>query len=164
MSLLVVIYFSGDAQSRGRHVNNATTPGTFSLGLEAGIPVGENGIPYSSVIGASLQYEIKPSPDLGITFNGGYLNYKFKSSYGGGSVGFVPLLAGFKYYFSSKAFFHGQLGAAIGIATGQGTSFAYAPGLGYKFSPRIDGEIKYMVISNKGGSLDNVGLRIAYNF
>jgi len=164
ISLLSIIYFAGYTQSKGRRATNATNPGIFSIGLEAGVPVGENGKPYSYIIGVSLQYETKPDSDIGITFSGGYLNYQFKSSYGGGSVGFVPLLAGVKYYFSQNTFFHGQLGAAVGTAKNQGTSFAYAPGLGYKFSPRVDGEIKYMGISNSGGSLNNAGIRIAYNF
>jgi hypothetical protein len=101
---------------------------------------------------------------MGITLNGGYLNYPIKKSYGGGSVGFVPLLAGVKYYFTPGAFFHAQLGAAIGTGTGQGTSFAYAPGLGVRLSPNFDAELKYMGISNKGGVLNNAGLRIGYNF
>jgi hypothetical protein len=158
---LSLIYYAGDAQSR------RTAPaggGGFSIGLEAGLPVGENAKPYSQVIGGSLQYEIKPASDMGITLNGGYLNFGLKKSYGGGSVGFVPLLAGVKYYFTPAAFFHAQLGAAVGTKTGQGTSFAYSPGLGYKLSPNIDAELKYTGISNKGGSLDNVGLRLGYNF
>lgn len=142
----------------------ATSNAQVSLGLEAGLPVGENGKPYSSVLGGSLQYEIKPAHDMGITFSGGYLNYNIKKEYGSGNVGFVPLLAGVKYYFTPSAFFHAQLGAAIGTASGQGTSFAYSPGIGYKFSPKVDAELKYQGISNKGGSLDNVGVRLAYNF
>ncbi len=136
-----------------------------SIGLEAGIPVGENASFYSSVLGGSLQYEYMPSEDVGITVSGGYLNYALKSSFGGGSVGFVPLMAGFKYYFTpSGVFFHGQFGAAIGTSEGQGTSFAYSPGIGISIIPQLDAEVKYLGISNSGGSIGNVGLRLAYNF
>jgi hypothetical protein len=138
--------------------------GGFSIGLEAGLPVGENAKPYSHVIGGSLQYEIKPATDMGITINGGYQNWGIKNSYGGGSTSFVPLLAGVKYYFAPRAFFHAQLGAAVGTASGQGTSFAYSPGVGINLGPNVDAELKYSGISNKGGNLDNVGLRLGYNF
>jgi hypothetical protein len=159
--LLTSMYFIGNAQS-GRSSSASTSH--FGIGVEAGLPLGENGKPYSVIVGGSLQYETLPSPDLGITLSGGYLHFPIKSSYGSGSVGFVPLLAGIKYYFSPNAFFHAQLGAAVGTATGQGTSFAYSPGVGVKLSPNIDAELKYMGISNKGGTIENVGLRLGYNF
>jgi hypothetical protein len=163
--ILSVIYFAGNAQTNGRYATTRPdyTSG-FSIGLEAGLPVGQNGFPYSAIIGASLQYERMPTSDIGITFSAGYLNYIFKSSYGGGSVGFVPLLAGVKYYFTPGVFFHAQLGAAVGTRAGQGTSFAYSPGLGFTIAPKIDAEIKYLGISNSAGSINNVGVHIAYNF
>lgn len=164
--LLSGIYLSGNAQSHGRRAANsadATVPGRFSIGLEGGIPVGGNTKPYSHTLGGSLQYEALPASDVGITLSAGYLN-SIKSAYGSGSIGFVPLLAGVKYYFVPGIFFHAQLGAAIGTSHGQGTSFAYSPGLGFRLSHNFDAEVKYMGISNKGGNLDNVGLRIGYNF
>ncbi len=164
--LLSAFYFAGNAQTKGRYATSrSTTASGFSIGLEAGLPVGENGKIYSSLIGGSLQYEIRPASDLGLTANAGYLNYNIKSKFGGhGSVGFVPLLAGVKYYFTPGAFFHAQLGAAIGTKSGQGTSFAYSPGIGFNLSRNLDAEVKYMGISNKGGTIPNVGVRVAYNF
>jgi hypothetical protein len=163
--LLSAICITVSAQKNRRNTSvRSTAASGFSIGLEAGIPVGENGKPYSSVIGGSLQYEIMPDKDLGITLSAGYLRYTFKSSYGGGGAGFVPLLAGVKYYFTPAVFFHAQLGAAAGTKNGQGTSFAYSPGAGFKFTSDIDAELKYMGISNSGGSLNDVGIRIAYNF
>ena len=165
--VLLISMCSGiKAQSRVRHVSTAeaTTPGRFSIGFEGGIPVGQNTKPYSHTLGGSLQYEALPASDVGLTLSAGYLNYALKSSYGSGSVGFVPVLAGVKYYFVPSVFFHAQLGAAIGTSKGQGTSFAYLPGIGFRLSRNFDAELKYMGISNKGGNLDNVGLRIGYNF
>jgi hypothetical protein len=146
--------------------NAQKNPSKFSIGVEAGLPLGENGKPYSSIIGGSVQYENMPASDMGITVSAGYQHWSIKSSYGGGNVGFVPLLAGVKYYFSPspRAFFHAQLGAAFGTKSGQGTSFAYSPGIGIHLNPNIDAELRYMGISNKGGTLDNVGLRVGFNF
>lgn len=157
--MLSAVYLSGNAQTK-----ESTTASRISVGVEAGIPVGENGKPYASILGGSLQYEARPDFDLGITINGGYLSYSIKQSHGSGSIGFVPLLAGVKYYFTPGAFFHAQLGAAVGTDEGQGTRFAYSPGIGFKLSSNFDTEFKYMGVSNKSGSLNNVGLRLAYNF
>ncbi len=181
--LLSSLFYAGNAQrervSRSRNgsgraaTTESVTTSHFGIGLDAGIPVGENGKPYSLAIGGDLQYEVLPAPDLGITFSGGYLNFPFKtayqSAYGPKSIGFVPLLAGIKYYFSPNAFFRAQLGAAIGVTKDvfgntPGTSFAYTPGIGVKLSPNFDVELKYLGISNKGGTLGNAGLRLGYNF
>lgn len=155
------LFTMGNAQTKS---NNVRGKSGFSIGVEAGLPVGQYAKPYGSVIGGSLQYEALPAHDLGITFNAGYLSYNLKSSYGSGSVGFVPLMAGVKYYASPMVFFHAQLGAAVGTKQGQGTSFAYSPGLGVKLSRDLDAELKYMGISNNAGSTDNVGIRLGYNF
>jgi hypothetical protein len=168
---LTTIYFAGNAQVKRRPAatySNSANAGRFSLGLEAGLPIGQNASYYSSILGGSLQYEIQPSSDMGITFNAGYLNWALKSAYktpnGPNSAGFIPLLAGVKYYMSPSAFLHAQFGAAVGTAKGQGTSFAYTPGIGFKLSPNLDAEIKYMGISNSGGTLSDIGARLAYNF
>lgn len=155
--LLSSTYYGSIAQTTKR------TSG-LGIGLEAGLPVGENGRIYSFTLGGSLQYESRPASDVGITLSGGYLTYRLKSAIGPGGAGFVPLLAGVKYYFVPNAFFHAQLGAAIGTASGQGTSFAYTPGVGAVLSRNIDATLKYMGISNKGGTLDNVALRVGINF
>ena len=162
---LTVLLFSSFAQTHRRNIpGGPATISRFSIGFEAGLPVGQNGKLYSSIFGGSFQYEYMPSNDLGITLSGGYLNYAFKSYYGGSSIGFIPLLAGFKYYFTPGVFFHGQFGAAIGTSRGQGISFAYAPGIGFSITPQLDAELKYMGISNSGGTLGDIGVRVAYNF
>ena len=180
--MLSSLFYAGNAQrertSRSRNgsgaaVGTSARTSHFGIGVEGGLPVGENGKVYSAVFGANLQYETMPDADLGITLSAGYLHFPLKKIYhttaGPNSSGFVPLLAGIKYYFTPGAFFHAQLGAAVSTTkdifgnTG-GTSFAYAPGVGVKLSPNIDAELKYMGISNKGGTLPNVGLRLGYNF
>ena len=153
--LLSAMYISQAQKSASSH---------FGIGVEAGLPLGDNGKPYSVILGGNLQYETLPSPDLGITVSAGYLHWPVKKSYGGGSVGFVPLMGGIKYYFVPNAFFRAALGAAIGTKTGQGTSFAYTPGVGVKLAQNVDAELKYLGISNKGGTLETVGLRLGYNF
>ncbi|MCW3111811.1 MAG: hypothetical protein JWR18_207 [Segetibacter sp.] len=177
--MLSMLFYATNAQrervarSRTGTTSASTTTSHFGIGLEAGLPVGENGKIYSAAFGGNLQYEILPDAELGITLSAGYLHFPLKKIYqttsGPNSTGFIPLMGGVKYYFTPSAFFHAQLGAAIGTtknAFGQtaGTSFAYSPGLGVKLSPNIDAELKYTGISNKGGTLPLVGLRLGYNF
>lgn len=159
------------ASAQARRSNSGTT--NFSIGVEAGVPVGQfpKGFqnPYSFIVGASLQVESHVASDLGLTGSLGYLSYSYKTNYqnnsnGGGSTGFVPLMGGVKYYFSPSVFGHAQLGAAFGTSSGQGTSFAYSPGIGFNISRNIDAEIKYLGISNSAATLGSVGVRLAYNF
>ena len=159
--MLSLIAFSLVASSQ---TIRGTNPGGFSLGLEAGVPVGEIGKLYSHILGGTLQYEYKPDAAFGITFNTGYLSYSIKKKFGGGSVGFIPALAGVKYYLAPAIFAHAQLGAAFGTDKGQGTSFAYSPGIGFNITPKFDVELKYTGISNKGGTLASAGARLAYTF
>ncbi len=161
--ILLLSVLSCVANSQRGRTSAAGTSG-FSIGFEAGLPVGENGKIYSGILGGSLQYEGRPASDVGITVSAGYLNYSIKNDYGSGNVGFVPLLGGVKYYFSPAAFLHAQIGAAVGTRKDQGTSFAYSPGIGLKLTQNLEATIKYAGISNKGGRLENVGARIALNF
>src|SRR3954449_6446241 len=64
--LLAAIYFSGNAQRKARYATAASRSGV-SIGVEAGLPLGENGKPYSFIIGGSLQYEMRPDAELGLT-------------------------------------------------------------------------------------------------
>lgn len=71
--LLSSMYCAGNAQTKVRSATaRSTNTSRFSIGLEAGIPVGENGKVYSSILGGSLQYETMPDTDLGITVSAGY--------------------------------------------------------------------------------------------
>ncbi|MCW3081089.1 MAG: hypothetical protein JWR87_2519 [Segetibacter sp.] len=162
--LLSTVVYASNAQRESRSRTALSSTSHFGIGVEAGLPLGDNGKPYSAVLGGNLQYETMPDTDLGITVSAGYSHWPLKSSYGSGSVGFVPLLGGVKYYFTPAAFFHAQLGAAFGTKTGMGTSFAYSPGVGLKLSPNIDATLKYTGFSKKGETLENVGLRFGFNF
>lgn len=160
--LLSSIFYGAQSQRVSKSRKVATNKSNVGVGIEAGLPIGQNGKPYSAVIGGSIQYETMPDSDIGLTLSGGYQHWIRNSTYGGISIGFVPLLAGVKYYFTPGAFFHAQLGAAVGTRSGQGTSFAYSPGIGIKLSPNVDATLKYTGLSRSGGTLDNVSLRVGF--
>lgn len=143
----------------------------FSIGVEPSLPIGDfHDAGYNFGIGGSIQGEHKVAEDLGLTLNVGYMNYSakdisvFGTNYNGGNFGIVPVLGGFKYYFSPKVYGHGQLGVGIGTSKGAGTEFAYSPGLGFMVSRNVDVLLKYLAYSSSGSTLGTVGARLAYNF
>lgn len=167
-AIILAIVASANAQT------TRDKPLLFSIGLEGALPVGEFGDTHSFGIGGTAQGEYKVASDLGITLNAGYITYSGKDytlpvigTVEGESFGLIPVLAGVKYYFGKGAYAHGQLGAGFGTDKGDGSNFMYAPGIGYMFAPGFDAEVKYVGISLKGedtGSLNSIGLRLAYNF
>jgi hypothetical protein len=137
--------------------------GKFSIGFEAGLPVGDAHNFYSSVFGGSLKYELPIAESTFFTLSAGYNSFKVKEIFGGGSNGAIPLKAGIKYYFDRGFFAEGQLGAAFSTQSGGGTAFVYAPGIGYTFDGGFEAGVRYEGWSHNG-TISQVGLRLAYRF
>lgn len=73
-------------------------------------------------------------------------------------------MVGTRYWITDKFYGSAQVGLSFWSIEGfNGRDFTYAPGIGYQFS-KIDVQLKYNSINAEGGSLDNIGLRVAYNF
>ena len=170
--LVTIVALSVVTVNAQKHVA-ASSPIIFSIGVEPSLPIGAfHDIGYSFGIGGSLQGEYKAADDFGITLNAGYMNYSAKDytingvTFNGGSFGIVPVMAGFKYYFSPKVYGHGQLGVSIGTSSGASSNFTYSPGIGFYVSDNIDLLLKFTGISggSGGGSLNSIGARLAYNF
>lgn len=143
---------------------SVTKKTVFSIGLEAGLPVGTAGIGdlYSFAIGGSLQGEYLVSPDFGLTLKAGYLDYLIKG--GGKGDGLIPVLAGFRYHFTPKVYGSGQLGISFSTVSGGGSAFTYAPGIGFQLSQHVDVLARYEATSNSGITIGNVGIRLDYGF
>ena len=169
--------------------SNATLDKAFiwSIGVEPSIPVGHFHDYAGFGFGASLQGEIKPGKNVGITINAGYIAYSGKTvdSFKYSTFKYWPVMGGLKIYMG-KAYLHGQAGAGFGTE-GLGTSFWYGAGIGTNFSKRIDAELRYagwkqqQVSSTNGngsvytgtpggtgggygGHYSTIGLRLAINF
>ncbi|CAN5156153.1 hypothetical protein BH09BAC2_BH09BAC2_24020 [soil metagenome] len=162
--VLTIVALSTTVNAQSTKPAMMAKPVTFSVGLEVALPTGDFGKVYSVGYGASFQGEFAVANSVGVTLNAGYMTYAFKSQYGTGHAGFVPVMGGLKYNIAAGPYLHAQAGAAFGTSSGQGTSFVYAAGIGYGFTKAIDAELKYQAYSQTGGSLGSVGLRLAYNF
>ena len=140
------------------------TPFRVSLGVDAVAPFGNLADVTSFGIGGSLEGDYAIDNTLALTANAGYIKLLQKNN-NGLKLGIVPLLAGIKYYFTPQFYSSAQLG--VGIFTSNGTSssaFAYAPGVGYKFSDNFDAGVKYQAYSKNNATTNTGSLRLAYTF
>ena len=160
LAFAVVVFSTMGAQAQ-----DAAKSTTLSVGVNVGLPTSSPSV-YSIAFGADLQADFSVAATTKITASVGYESYSLKSKYGSGSNGFVPLLAGAKFFFGDehKMYGHAQLGYAFSTEKGGGGSFAYAPSIGYYFSPKFDASLKYLAFSKNSYTLGNIGVRLAYNF
>jgi len=140
--------------------------GKFSIGFEAGLPVGNVNNAFGSVFGGSLKYELPIAESTFFTLSAGYNSFQPKGLYkdfGGSAFGAIPLKAGIKYYLEQGFFAEGQVGAAFYTGDADGTAFVYSPGIGYTFAGGFEAGVRYEGWS-KNGTIGQVGLRLAYRF
>ena len=171
---IVAIAFSANAQDSksDKHLK-------FSVGVEAGLPLGDFKEVSKFGIGGSVQGEYAVMESLGLTLNAGFLSFAGKTvDLGGfgsvkyGSTKLIPVLAGAKYYFTEKVYGHAQLGVSFlsykdtgeDAETSSSSAFTYAPGIGVMATENIDILLKYQSATKNGSSLSFLGLRVAYTF
>jgi len=162
-SLLLFVIVAGAALSASAQ-SSSSESGKFSIGLEAGLPIGDiKDAGGKLFIGGSLKYDQPIATGTFFTISAGYTSLSFKDTYGGGSTGFVPVKAGIKYFLAESFYGEAQLGAAFSTESGGGTAFAYAPGIGYSFGGGLDLGVRYEAWS-KNGTISQVAARLAYSF
>jgi hypothetical protein len=164
---IIGIYVAASAQKKEDDLQMLK----LSVGAEAALPLGDFGKAYTFGIGGTAQADYKVTDDLALNLNAGYISFLPKSiailgvSTKGKAVGYIPILAGIRYYFTEEVFALAQLGITIATASGSSSSlFTYAPGIGYKFSEHVDAALKYTGYSKDGNNSSTIGVRIAYTF
>ena len=137
----------------------------FSVGVEAGLPLGDFKETHKFGIGGSVQGEYAAAEKVGLTLNAGFLSFTGKSIEGGKypSASIVPVLAGAKYYFTENVYGQAQAGISF-FNNGGGSAFTYTPGIGVKAGENIDILVKYQAATKSGETLSFLGARVAYNF
>ena len=154
-ALLMIVSLSASAQKNLK----------FSVGPELAAVTGNLNSAYSLAIGGTAQLDVKIDKDAAITFNTGIIDFIGKKITGTSlkyqSQIFIPLLVGVKYYFIPKVYGSAQLGASFATGNGsKGSTFTYAPGIGYKIDEKIDLLLKYTGLSNNGGTF---GIRLGFS-
>lgn len=158
--LLATLLFVGVAAT-----SFAQDAAKFSIGVEAGVPIGSTSNAYSFVIGGSLKYDLPIAESTAFTISAGYSSFQGKTIAGFKipAASFVPVKAGIKQYFSESFYGEAQVGAALSTQSGGGTAFAYSPGIGYKFSDAVDLGVRYEAWS-KNGTVSQIGVRLGFSF
>jgi len=143
----------------------------FSVGVEAGLPLGDLKETSSLGIGGSVMGEYAAAESLGLTLSAGYLTFSGKTIEDEKmpALNLIPVLVGAKYHFNDKFYGHAQLGMSFASVKVLGVSastsaFTYAPTIGVTPSENIDISLKYQAYTKGGSSTSFLGLRVAYVF
>ena len=152
-----------------------------SLGLELAVMKGDFKNIASFGIGTSGELELALTEKFGLTAQIGYLYLSPDDMYK--SAFMMPIQLGFKLYTNSKeegVYIQPKvgvhkvsttkpsfviLGTEIPEQTYSFTSMSYGFGFGYMTGGKINIELRYNLVSNNGeGTMDYIGMRVAYNF
>ena len=165
--LLLLVVLCAVAFNTFAQMSKSDNVGKFSIGIDPGLPVGSASDAYTFGLGIDLKYDIPVATSTFFNVSAGYTALFTKSALkdlgAKSTYGFVPVKVGIKYYVDDAFFVEGQIGATFSTESGGGTAFAYAPGVGYKFSDAVEGGIRYEGWSHDG-SLSQIALRIAFSF
>lgn len=170
---IVAVSFAANAQSNeGFHVAG---------GLHVALPLGDFGKASSFGVGAQVQGEYVFAENISGTFTTGYTSFMGKSvdeptgydintgQYTYSKVklpatGYIPFLAGIRFYAAPSFFIGGKLG--YGLLSGGGESdgaFNYQPEIGYN-AEKFQVAAGYNGLSKNGASLSHIGLSVLYKF
>ncbi|MGZ3777780.1 MAG: hypothetical protein ACXVI9_09360 [Mucilaginibacter sp.] len=158
--------FSQTNKSSSPSINNGIR---FSLGADAGIPVGNIASEYDLGMGASVNCDFSLFSRLKLTVSAGYEALLINSTVRNispsapSSDRYIPLKGGLKYYFSENIYTEGQAGVAIYTSNGGDVSFAYSPGVGYTFDSGFEAGLRYEAWV-KEYTLSQLAFRVAYRF
>lgn len=149
---IFAIAFGANAQKSS---SSASSGFKFGIGPRVGIVVGDYDQIFGFVAGGELQGEYMFSPQASATLTTGYTNFSGKSGYG--STGFIPVLAGVRYYPSNQFFVSGRIGLNFSTESGGGSWFTYEPQVGYNMD-KFQLALGYQGASKSGFTLAHLGV------
>lgn len=138
---------------------------TMPVRLGIGIDAGSTLKGYNFFVGGidtRLQFP------LGNGFSGivtaGYYYFFNTLKSNNGSLGFVPLKAGLKYFPFKNVYVAGEAGMGFATQNGEQNSFVYSPSVGLAFRNGFDVSIKYEDFTKYNGYASPLALRLDYGF
>ena len=162
--VLFVLAVSVNAQTKAKAAAKDTKGFVIGAGAMVGLPVGDYTSIESLAYGVDLMGEISVAPSFAITVSAGYLDFAKKSGFSAAKMGMIPVLAGAKINFSDKLYGSAQAGLSFSTASGGGSAFTYAPGIGLKISDKFDLLLKYQAASKNSATNAFLGLRAGLTF
>ncbi len=157
----IALFFTTSLTAQAQEPAGDSRALRLGIGVSAGIPTTTG---YSFAFGVDARLQKDFTDNISGILSVGYNNFSFKDSWGGGSYDFIPVKAGAKIFVAESLYVSGELGAGFATTSGGGTSFLYAPGVGYAWNSGLDLGVRYEGASQNGGTLGQVALRVAYGF
>lgn len=171
IALLTAFFFTAQAQKGDKQIG---------IGAEVGLPIGNFSNGYGIGIGGTAKGMYGLNDNAHLTLTLGYTSFgiKEKSEYMSGSVGFIPILAGYRHSFGSL-YAEPQLGLVVvrssvkisgleefgfGGGSASTTNVGFALGGGYMLNENWDLGVRFQGVSATGGSMSYFALKVAYNF
>ncbi|WPU94171.1 hypothetical protein SNE25_01360 [Mucilaginibacter sabulilitoris] len=176
--------FGAKAQTTTPTTTSTTTKDgiRYSIGVDAGIALGDFKDNYKWNLGGSVQADIPVlSNQLFVTVNAGYNNVFAKNDIPSNPTDFhlIPVKAGLKYFPIENFYVQGEAGAAFllnksDVGANKSTAFVWAPQVGVQFPVSangnfIDAGIRYEATTKFASNFDQskvnlIGIRVAYGF
>ncbi|MEB0263689.1 MULTISPECIES: hypothetical protein [unclassified Mucilaginibacter] len=179
--------FAAKAQTTPSTSASTTTKSgiRYSIGVDAGIPVGNLKDTHKWNLGGSVQADIPVANQLFVTVNAGYNNIFGKKDVGGVSgldftdIKLLPVKAGLKFFPVQNFYIQGEAGAAFLLNSkdtynDKSVAFVYAPQIGVQFPVSasgnfIDAGVRYEATTKFNSAIENskpsfLGVRVAYGF
>lgn len=132
----------------------------LGVGVSAGAATDD---PYGLVLGGDLKLQKDFVGPVSATLTTGYTNFFAKDDSGRSDLGVVPVKAGIKVFLTPNFYAGGEVGAGFGTNDGAGSSFVWAPAIGWGFGNGLDLGIRYEDYT-KFDNAKQVALRVAYGF
>ncbi|MEJ8843693.1 outer membrane beta-barrel protein [Lacibacter sp. H375] len=171
---IAIIIFSASVNAQSKKTSAKGV--RWSIGAEAGVPVGKFNTPVQWNLGGSIQADFNVAKRvLFITANTGFNNF-FTESGVKGDVQMIPVKAGLKYFPAKNFYIQGEAGVSFLTSkdknqADRSASFVYAPQLGYLIPlgkrNYLDAGIRFESNSkfyDNGSQANFFGLRVAYAF
>lgn len=141
----------------------------LGIGVEAGIPTGNNITQYSNFeLGGTARLQYGLSNKVALTLTSGYYNFFGKevtstTNTRYQSIGIVPAKVGIKAFFLPNIYVGGEVGAGFETRSGAETKLLLSPALGWA-NQHWDVGVRYENFSGQSNDFGVVGLRLAYGF
>ncbi len=144
--------------------------GSFKVGVNFALPIGDAGDVSSFSLGLDAAYLIEISEKFEVGGATGFTNAfgkteslsSFDLNYD--YVQFIPVAVAARFNATDKFYVGADLGYAIGITDLYYDGFYYHPRVGYSFTDMIGANVSYTGISADGGDWSTIGLGVEFTF
>ena len=127
----------------------ANAQGQFNVGGNLGLPVGDASNGSSLTFGVEANYLFEVSDEFKVGPTASYVHFLGKD--GAKAPSFLPLGGAARYSVSDEFVVGADLGLALAMANGSGSTFYYRPMVGYNISETMMIQASYMGMSVEVG-------------